>query len=120
MAWVVLLISAGFEAIWATALGYTEGFSRLVPSVIFLVTLAISMVGLGWAAKHIPIGTAYAIWTGLGAGLTVAIAIASGNEIASVWKLVFLTGIIAGAVGLKLTSKKKGPAPATNPAVSPG
>lgn len=102
MPWVILLVSAVFEAVWATALGHSDGLSRLVPSVVFLITLAISMAGLGRAVRDIPIGTAYAVWTGVGAALTVLWAVATGEESASVTKLVFIGGIIAAVVGLKL------------------
>lgn len=101
MAWIVLLISAVFEAVWATALGESEGFTRPVPTVVFLVAVTISMIGLGWAAKHIPIGTAYAVWTGIGAALTVTWAMATGTESVSALKIVFLTGIVGAVVGLK-------------------
>ncbi|MBR8743946.1 multidrug efflux SMR transporter [Nocardiopsis sp. MG754419] len=109
MPWIVLLVSAVFEAVWATALGMSEGFTLLGPTVVFLVALAISMVGLGWAAKHIPIGTAYAVWVGLGAALTVFYAMATGGESVSAAKLVFLGGIIAAVVGLKLVPGKPAP-----------
>jgi quaternary ammonium compound-resistance protein SugE len=100
--WLVLLVSAIFEAIWATALGRSSGFTQVLPTVVFLFALLVSMLGLGWAAKHIQIGTAYAVWTGIGAALTVGYAILSGEEAASAWKIVFITGVIAAVVGLKL------------------
>jgi quaternary ammonium compound-resistance protein SugE len=109
MAWIILLVSAVFEAVWATALGYSDGFSEPLPTVVFAVTIVISMLGLGWAAKSIPIGTAYAVWTGLGAALTVTFAIATGDEPASVLKVLFLAGIIGAVIGLKLL-----PAPSTS------
>lgn len=62
MAWLILLLSAICEAVWATALGESHGFSEPLPTVIFFVALAASMIGLGWAVRHIPIGTAYAVW----------------------------------------------------------
>lgn len=102
MAWIVLLTSAVFEAVWATALGRTEGLTQPAPTVVFLIALLVSMLGLGWAAKHIPIGTAYAVWTGVGAALTVSYAMLTGDETVSVWKILFITGIIASVVGLKL------------------
>ena len=102
MPWIVLLISAVFEAVWATALGESEGFSRPTPSVVFLIAVTVSMAGLGWAAKHIPIGTAYAVWTGVGAALTVTWAMATGAEAVSLLKVVFLIGIVGAVVGLKL------------------
>ena len=102
MAWVALLVSAVFEAIWATALGRSEGFTQAIPTVVFLIALLVSMLGLGWAAKYIPIGTAYAVWTGVGAALTVSYAMLTGNETVSAWKILFIAGIIASVVGLKL------------------
>lgn len=105
MAWFVLIISAVFEAVWATALGKTEGFTAPVATTVFVIALLSSMAGLGWAAKHIPIGTAYAVWTGLGAALTVGYAILSGDEGAALGKVVFLTGIIAAVAGLKVLPK---------------
>ena len=102
MAWVVLLLSAVLEAVWATALGQSEGFTRPAPTAIFLVTTILSLIGLERAAKHIPMGTAYAVWTGLGAALTVGYALLTGAESASVWKLVFISGIVASVAGLKL------------------
>lgn len=114
MAWIILLASAAFEAVWATALGYSDGFSKPLPTVVFAVTLVVSMLGLGWAAKSIPIGTAYAVWTGLGAALTVTFAIVTGDESASVLKVLFLCGIIGAVIGLKLL-----PAKAAEPTTTP-
>lgn len=91
-----------FEAIWATALGMSDGFSRPVPTIVFLVALAVSMLGLGRAARDIPIGTAYAVWVGVGAALTVTYAMASGAETVSAAKVVFLLGIVGAVIGLKL------------------
>lgn len=102
MAWIVLLLSAVFEAVWATALGLSDGLTRPGPAVIFGIALAISMTGLGWAARRIPIGTAYAVWVGVGAALTVSYAMATGAESISAGKLLFLGGIIAAVIGLKL------------------
>lgn len=102
MAWAVLLISAVFEAIWATALGLSEGLSEPAPTAVFAAALIISMLGLGWAIRHIPLGTAYAVWTGIGAALTVTYAMLTGAESVSVAKIVFISGIIAAVVGLKL------------------
>ncbi|CAN5193118.1 multidrug efflux SMR transporter [soil metagenome] len=102
MPWIVLLVSALLEAVWATALGQSEGFSNTAASVVFLVALVASLAGLGWAVRTIAIGTAYAVWTGLGAALTVGYAVLSGAESASVWKLVFISGIVASVAGLKL------------------
>lgn len=104
MPWVILLASAVFEAVWATALGMSDGLSVLTPTVVFFVAVIISMLGLGWAAKHIPIGTAYAVWTGVGAALTVSWAMATGAESISLPKVLFISGIIAAVVGLKFVS----------------
>jgi quaternary ammonium compound-resistance protein SugE len=101
MAWMVLIVSAIFEAVWATALSESGQFTRLVPSVVFVVALIVSMAGLGWASKTIAIGTAYALWTGVGAALTVGYAMLSGGEPVSASKLIFLAGIIGAATGLK-------------------
>ncbi|MGA4508021.1 DMT family transporter [Propionibacteriaceae bacterium G1746] len=102
MAWIILLASAVMEAVWATALGQSNGFREPGPTAVFFVAAVASMLGLGWAVKKIPIGTAYAVWTGTGGALTVIWAMATGAESASVWKIVFITGIIAAVVGLKL------------------
>lgn len=102
MAWFVLLLSAVFEAIWATALGQSEGFTEPGPTLVFFAALTVSMCGLGWAVARIPIGTAYAVWVGVGAALTVTYAMATGAESISVGKVIFLAGIIGAVVGLKL------------------
>ena len=102
MPWAILLGSAVLEAVWATALGESQGFTRLWPSVIFGVAVVLSMLGLGRAMRDIPIGTAYAVWTGAGAALTVAWAMVTGSESVSVMKIVFLTGIIVAVVGLQV------------------
>ncbi|WP_158171103.1 DMT family transporter [Rhodococcus sp. JT-3] len=107
MAWIILVTSAIFEAIWATALGRAEGLTQPVPTIIFALALTISMLGLGWAAKRIPMGTAYAVWVGIGAALTVTYAIVVGEEPFSPLRVVFIAGIVGAVVGLKLV-----PAPA--------
>lgn len=100
-AWPVLLVSAVLEAVWATALDASQGFTVLADTILFVVALTASMLGLGYAAKHIPIGTAYAIWTGIGAALTVTWAMLTGAEAASGLKVLFLAGIVGCAIGLK-------------------
>lgn len=102
MAWILLVISGVLEAVWATALGRTEGFTRLAPSLVFGVGLIASMAGLALAMRDLPIGTAYAVWVGIGAVLTVSYAMATGAESVSILKAVFLVMIVAGVVGLKL------------------
>ena len=102
MAWVVLIVSGVLEAVWATALGRAEGFTRLAPSIVFLVALALSMVGLSYAVKTLPTGTSYAVWVGIGASLTVAYVMLSGTEPVSVAKVLLIIGLIACVIGLKL------------------
>jgi quaternary ammonium compound-resistance protein SugE len=102
MPWLVLLASAVLEAVWASALGASDGLSRPVPSVVFLVAGALSMVGLARAVRTIPIGTAYAVWTGVGAALTVTWAMATGGEEPSLVRVLLLTGIVGAVIGLKL------------------
>ncbi|MGO0577093.1 DMT family transporter [Ornithinimicrobium panacihumi] len=104
MGWGILLVSAVLEAVWATALGASEGFTRLGPSIVFGIFCVLSLLGLAQAMKHIPIGTAYAVWTGLGAVLTVAWAAFTGVEPLTPLKVLFLLGIIGCAAGLKLAS----------------
>lgn len=99
--WLVLLASAVLEAVWATALGLSDGFSRPVPTLVFAVTATLSMLGLGWAIRSIPLGSAYAVWVGIGAALTVGWAMATGVEPFSVLKVVFIAGIVGCAAGLK-------------------
>lgn len=102
MAWVVLIISGVLESVWATALSKSVGLSKLWPSVIFFVGLALSMVGLAWAMRSLPAGTAYAVWVGIGAALTVGFAMVTGDEPASLLKILLLLGIVGCVVGLKL------------------
>ncbi|GGB45774.1 QacE family quaternary ammonium compound efflux SMR transporter [Flexivirga endophytica] len=103
MAWVVLVVSGMLEAVWATALDKSHGLSRPIPAIVFLVALAASMTGLGVAMRSLPVGTAYAVWVGIGAVLTVVYAMATGTESISALKVVFLLGIVGCVVGLKLS-----------------
>lgn len=102
MAWVVLVLSGVLEAVWAVALGRSEGFSRLAPSVVFLVGIALSMGGLAYALRTLPVGTGYAVWVGIGAALTVAYGMASGAEPVTAVKVLLLAGLVGCVVGLKL------------------
>ena len=119
LAWMILLASAVLEAVWATALGMSDGFARPLPTLIFAVTAAVSMVGLAMAVKHIPLGTAYAVWVGIGAGLTVGWAMATGVEPASPLKLLFIAGIVGCAAGLKLLPAGERTAPEAEQSASP-
>lgn len=103
MSWIVLVLSGALEAVWATALGKSEGFTRLGPSVVFAVALVASMGGLSWALRELPVGTAYAVWVGIGATLTVLYAMVTGAEAVSTLKILFLLMIVGGVIGLKLT-----------------
>lgn len=105
MSWLILIISGAFEAVWAVALSKTEGFTRPVPSVIFVVAVVISMGGLGYALRDIPVGTGYAVWVGIGAALTVAYSLATGEESVSVIKVALLLGIVGCVVGLQVVSQ---------------
>jgi quaternary ammonium compound-resistance protein SugE len=102
MSWVVLILSGVLEAVWATALGRSAGLSRPGPSVMFAVALALSMAGLGWAMRELPVGTAYAVWVGIGAVLTVGFAMMSGEEPVTLVRLLLVAGIVGCVVGLKL------------------
>ncbi|MHA7270540.1 DMT family transporter [Arthrobacter sp. HLT1-20] len=102
MAWIILIVSGLLEAVWATALGKSEGFSKLAPSIVFVVALIASMAGLAWAMRTLPIGTSYAVWVGIGATLTVAYAMITGTEAVSLLKILLLLGLVGCIVGLKL------------------
>jgi quaternary ammonium compound-resistance protein SugE len=102
MPWAILLGSAVLEAVWASALGASDGLSRPLPTVVFVVAGTLSMVGLARAVRAIPIGTAYAVWTGVGAALTVSWAMATGDEAFSLVRVLLLTGIVGSVIGLKL------------------
>jgi quaternary ammonium compound-resistance protein SugE len=104
MAWLVLVVSGVLEAVWATALGRSEGMSRLAPSVLFGVALLASMAGLAIAMRDLPVGTCYAVWVGIGAALTVGYAMLTGTESASLAKVLLILGIVVCVVGLKLVS----------------
>ncbi|GAB4069858.1 multidrug efflux SMR transporter [Angustibacter speluncae] len=103
MAWIVLVVSGVLEAVWATALGRSEGFTRPVPTVVFGVAVVLSMVGLGYAMRTLPVGTAYAVWVAIGAGLTVAYGMATGTEPVSLLRVLLILGLVGCVVGLKLT-----------------
>jgi quaternary ammonium compound-resistance protein SugE len=102
VAWLVLVLAGGLEAVWAVALGKSDGFTRLTPSVVFLIAIAGSMAGLGYAMRTLPIGTAYAVWVGIGAALTVAFGMVTGDEPANLVKVLLLIGLIGCVMGLKL------------------
>ena len=102
MAWVILFVAGLLETGWAIGLKYTEGFSRLWPSVWTIAAMAASMVLLAYALKTLPIGTAYAVWTGIGAFGTAVLGIVLFGEPATAGRLASIGLIIAGLIGLKL------------------
>ncbi len=104
MSWIVLVVSGVLEAVWATALGRSEGFTKLWPTVIFGAALIASMGGLAWALREIPTGTGYAVWVGIGATLTVAYGMATGTEPVSLVKILLILGLVGCIIGLKLVS----------------
>jgi len=102
VAWFVLFVSAVLETVWATALGASDGFTVPGPTALFAVTIAVSLAAFGYVLKHIPISTAYAVWTGTGAALTVLWGMATGAEPVTFLRLLFIAGIVGCVVGLKL------------------
>ena len=104
MAWIILLIAALFEVAWAVGLKYTEGFTRLVPSILTILGMAISMFLLARAARSLPIGTAYAVWTGIGALGAATAGMVLFNEPHHWTRVVCIALIVSGVVGLKAYS----------------
>ena len=102
MNWIILVVSGLFETVWAIALGKSAGFSRLVPSLVFFGALVMSMGGLAYAMRTIPVGTGYAVWVGIGAVGTAVFGMLFLNEPATVARLLCLLLIVVGVVGLKL------------------
>lgn len=104
MAWLILIIAGLFEVAWAVGLKYTEGFTRLWPSVGTAAAMVISVALLGFAVKSLPLSTAYAVWTGIGAVGAVLLGIMLFDEAASAARLSCVGLIVIGIVGLKLVS----------------
>jgi len=104
MAWIILFVAGLFEIGWAIGLKYTEGFTKPVPTLLTGIALVLSMVLLGWAVKTLPIGTAYAVWTGIGAVGTAILGVMLFHEPATVARLVCIGLIVAGILGLKVFS----------------
>lgn len=103
--WIILIIAGLFEVCWAIGLKYTEGFTKLIPSIFTLITLALSMFLLAKATQVLPIGTAYGVWVGVGALGAAILGIVLFNESASPARICFLVLLLVSIVGLKLTSK---------------
>jgi quaternary ammonium compound-resistance protein SugE len=104
MAWFVLFLAGLFEIGWAIGLKYTEGFTRLWPSVGTFIAMVVSVVLLGLAMRTLPVGTAYAVWTGIGSVGTVILGIFLFGESAAVLRLLCIVLIVAGILGLKLVA----------------
>ena len=104
MSWIILFIAGLLEVVWAIGLKYTHGFTRLTPSVITVTAMIVSIVLLSWAMRSLPVGTAYAVWTGIGAVGAAITGILLLGESASLARITSLALIVAGIVGLKLST----------------
>ena len=104
MSWLILVVAGLLEVVWAVGLKYTHGFSRLVPSVITAVAMIASVALLSWAMKTLPVGTAYAIWTGIGAVGAAITGILLLGESATPARIFSLVLIVCGIIGLKLSA----------------
>jgi quaternary ammonium compound-resistance protein SugE len=117
MAWMYLIVAGLFEVGWAIGLKYTQGFSKFWPSVFTITAIVISMSLLATAVKTIPVGTGYAVWTGIGALGTAILGIVLFAEPVTVWRILFLLMLLVGILGLKATASKPEP-PALNDSAS--
>lgn len=104
MAWVILFIAGIFEIGWAIGMKYTDGFTKLIPSALTLISMILSVYLLSIAIKEIPIGTAYAVWTGIGIAGTSILGILIFNEPVEILKVLFISMILIAVVGLKIVS----------------
>ncbi|QIT30860.1 quaternary ammonium compound efflux SMR transporter SugE [Raoultella terrigena] len=104
MSWLILFIAGLLEVVWAVGLKYTHGFSRLIPSAITIMAMVVSMALLSWAMKTLPVGTAYAVWTGIGAVGAAIAGIVLLGESASPMRIASLACIVIGIIGLKLST----------------
>ena len=104
MSWIILVIAGLLEVVWAVGLKYTHGFSRLTPSAITVTAMIVSMALLAWAMKSLPVGTAYAVWTGIGAVGAAITGIVLLGESANPMRLASLALIVLGIIGLKLST----------------
>ncbi|MGC4805444.1 DMT family transporter [Micromonospora sp. DT233] len=101
MAWIVLVLSGILETVWAVALDRSAGFTRPLPSAVFAVALLLSMAGLGYALREIPVGTGYAVWVGIGAVGTALVGMVALREPASLPRIGCLLLVVTGVAGLK-------------------
>ncbi|AWF39917.1 quaternary ammonium compound efflux SMR transporter SugE [Proteus mirabilis] len=104
MSWIILFVAGLLEIVWAVGLKYTHGFTRLTPSIITISAMIVSMGMLSYAMKGLPAGTAYAIWTGIGAVGTAIFGIIVFGESTNIYRLLSLAMIVFGIIGLKLAS----------------
>ncbi|WP_213391131.1 quaternary ammonium compound efflux SMR transporter SugE [Enterobacter kobei] len=104
MSWIILFIAGLLEVVWAIGLKYTHGFTRLTPSVITVSAMIVSIVLLSWAMRSLPVGTAYAVWTGIGAVGAAITGILLLGESGSLARIASLALIVAGIIGLKLST----------------
>jgi quaternary ammonium compound-resistance protein SugE len=104
MAWYILLLAGLFEIVWAIGLEYSDGFSRPLPTLGTVIALIVSMLLLARAVEELPVGTAYAVWTGIGAVGTALLGIALFDEPATATRLAFISVIVVGIVGLHSVS----------------
>lgn len=105
MNWIYILIASIFEISWAVGLKYSQGFTKLYASIFTIITMILSYVFLSLGVKNIPIGTAYAVWTGIGAVGTAVYGIIFFDESKDVFRVLFIFIIVVGIIGLRLTSK---------------
>lgn len=104
MAWLILILSGTLEAVWAAALSASEGFKKLRPTVLFFVSMTVSMAGLAWAMRTLPTGTAYAVWVGIGASLAVVWGFVTKQERPTMLRVLLLLLLVGSVVGLKVVS----------------
>ncbi|GAA2115176.1 DMT family transporter [Kocuria atrinae] len=104
MAWIMLVLSGMLEAVWAAALGASHGFKRKIPTLIFAVSMTLSMAGIAWAMTSLPTGTAYAVWVGIGATLTVIWGFVKGYESPTTARVLLLVLLVSSVIGLKVVS----------------
>lgn len=104
MDWAVLFLSGIMESVWAIALDKSDGFTNVVPTIVFIMGMLLSMLGLGYAVKTLPIGVSYAVWTGIGVIATATFSMATGAEPASLAKVLLLIGLVGCIAGLRVVS----------------
>lgn len=104
MHWLVLVVSAAFEAVWATALGLSNGLRRPLPTAVFVVGMLISVAGLAYAMTGLPPGTCYAVWVAVGAALTIVVAVLRGQERLTWVRGVLLSILVGCVIGLKVVA----------------